>query len=255
MVTTAHPCATEIGCAVLEEGGNAIDAAVAAAFALGVCEPQASGLGGQTMMLIHTKDPKRTFALDGSSRAPNRAAPGMIPQKERNRGHRATTVPSTPAVLEYARKTYGILPLEKILEPVIELAQKGYPITDLQNRLLQRELKYMAARSAGSFFLTDSQAAYQPGDIFQQPVLAETYTQLKKKGIEDFYMGEIAQIIHNDMEKNGGLIHLDDLAQIPWPIERRPVSVRYEGKRFNHIPSPWLRPDIDRNDQSFHVHS
>ncbi len=238
MVSTAHPCATDIGCAVLEQGGNAIDAAVAAAFALGVCEPQASGLGGQTMMLIHTIEPRRTFALDGSSRAPNRATPGLIPRRERNRGRRSTTVPSTPAVLEYARKTYGTYSINKILEPVIELAKSGYHITDLQSRLLQRESAHLKSRTAGSLFLKDGQVAYNPGDLFKQPVLAETLTQLMEKGVEDFYNGDIAQKIHADMAANNGLIQLDDLAQIPWPIERRPISVRYEGKRLITFPPP-----------------
>ena len=78
MVATAHHCATDAGKEILAAGGNAIDAAVAAALALGVCEPAASGLGGQTMMLIHTAEPRRTFALDGSSRAPNRATPELF---------------------------------------------------------------------------------------------------------------------------------------------------------------------------------
>ena len=238
MVSTAHPCATDIGCAILENGGNAIDAAVAAAFALGVCEPQASGLGGQTMMMIHTREPRRTFALDGSSRAPNRAAPGLIPKNERNRGHRATTVPSTPAVLEYARKTYGTFSIAKILEPVIELAKSGYRITDLQSRLLKREAEHLKSRSAGIFFLKETQDAFNQGELFKQPVLAETFTQLMEKGIEDFYNGDIAQKIHADMEANEGLVQLDDLAQIPWPIERRPISVRYEGKRLITFPPP-----------------
>ena len=78
MVSTAHFRATDIGVTILEQGGNAIDAAVAAAFALGVCEPQASGLGGQTMMLIHNAETGKTIALDGSSRAPNRFDGGML---------------------------------------------------------------------------------------------------------------------------------------------------------------------------------
>ena len=83
MVSTAHYRATEIGASTLAAGGNAIDAAVAAALALGVCEPASSGLGGQTMMLIHTAEPRQTVALDGSSRAPNRAAPGLCFEKAR----------------------------------------------------------------------------------------------------------------------------------------------------------------------------
>ena len=89
MVSTAHHRATEAGRRMLEEGGNAIDAAVAAAFALGVCEPQASGLGGQTLMLIHLAVGPKTFALDGSSMAPNRATPDEFGKGQRFRGYRA----------------------------------------------------------------------------------------------------------------------------------------------------------------------
>ena len=99
VVATAHHLATDAGVEMLESGGNAFDAAVAAAFALGVCEPAASGLGGQTMLLAHHPASRRTFALDGSSRAPNRAAAAEMPRAKQLRGHRATTVPSTPAVL------------------------------------------------------------------------------------------------------------------------------------------------------------
>ncbi len=126
MVSTAHYRATEAGAQILEAGGNAVDAAVAAAFALGVCEPQASGLGGQTMMMIHLSESARTFALDGSSHAPNRAVNELFAEKStRLRGHQATTVPGTPAALGYVLKTYGTLPLKDVLEPSIALAKTG----------------------------------------------------------------------------------------------------------------------------------
>ena len=104
MVATAHHRASQAGAEMLAEGGNAVDAAVAAAFALGVCEPAASGLGGQTTMLVHLAESKRTFALDGSSRAPNRTAAEGFSKAQRLRGYRATTVPSTPATLAWALK-------------------------------------------------------------------------------------------------------------------------------------------------------
>ena len=103
MVATQHYLATDAGIEMLQAGGNAIDAAVAAAYALGVCEPAASGLGGQTMMLIHLTKTRRTFALDGSSRAPNLTSLASLTESDRRRGYRATTVPSTPAVLNYVR--------------------------------------------------------------------------------------------------------------------------------------------------------
>ena len=153
MAATAHYCATEAAVEILQAGGNAIDAAVAAGFALGVCEPAASGLGGQTMMMIHTADPRRTFALDGSSRAPHRTLPGDLPKKDRLRGHQATTVPSTPAVLAYALRQYGSMPLADILSPAIRLAADGVIVSELQNFLAHRELKHLKAGTAAALFL------------------------------------------------------------------------------------------------------
>ena len=129
MAATAHYKATEAAAAVLREGGNAVDAAVTAAFVLGVCEPAASGLGGQTMALIYLKGTKRTIALDGSSRAPHRVPPGELEKKELLRGHRATTVPSTPAVLGYLLETYGSISLARALAPSIELAEEGFRLS------------------------------------------------------------------------------------------------------------------------------
>jgi gamma-glutamyltranspeptidase/glutathione hydrolase len=107
MISSAHRCATQAGIEILEDGGNAIDAAVAAAFTLGVCEPMSSGLGGQTMALIYVSQSRKTMAIDGSSRAPNRATLDILSKQEMRRGHRATTVPSTPAVLDYLCQKYG----------------------------------------------------------------------------------------------------------------------------------------------------
>jgi gamma-glutamyltranspeptidase/glutathione hydrolase len=238
MVATAHHRATAAGAEMLAEGGNAIDAAVAAAFALGVCEPAASGLGGQTTMLIHLARPRRTFALDGSSRAPNRTDAARLPRASRLRGYQATTVPSTPATLTWAIRNYGTLPLSRVLEPAVRLARKGYRVSGLQQALTRRELGKLAHGSAAPFFLRGGETPYVAGARHRQPVLAETLLRLAEHGIEDFYTGEIATRIDADMRANDGLIRRDDLAQIPWPIERRPLVTRYEGSRVFTFPPP-----------------
>ena len=141
MVSTAHYLATRVGAQVLEVGGNAIDAAVASAFALGECESQASGLGGQTMMLLFLADEEKVIALDGSSRAPNRALNENFNDKSMRRiGYAAATVPSTPATLAYALERYGRLKLTDVLDHSLALAENGYPITELQHRLQARLL-------------------------------------------------------------------------------------------------------------------
>ena len=240
MVATAHHGATSAGVEMLEAGGNAFDAAVAAAFALGVCEPAASGLGGQTMMLAYDAASSRTFALDGSSRAPNRAtaeAFGNL-RSERRRGYRATTVPSTPAVLEYVRNAYGALPLPEVLQPAIRLAEEGYEVSLLQYALTRRELKFLRQGTAASFFLHDGKRPYRAGAVFRQPTLGATLRRLAAHGVSDFYQGGIAADIAADMLRHGGFLHRDDLAQIPQPIERRPLTTRFLGHRVFTMPPP-----------------
>jgi gamma-glutamyltranspeptidase/glutathione hydrolase len=238
IVSTAHYRATEAGAEMLADGGNAVDAAIAAAFALGVCEPAGSGLGGQTMLLLHAAQTRRTIALDGSSRAPNRTSQEALSRSARLSGYRATTVPSTPAVLAYTLKHYGRLPLARVLEPAIRLARNGYRVSALQHALTRRELKKLLRGSAAPFFLRGGEAPYPVGARFAQPVLADTLARLAERGVEDFYAGEIAELIHDDMVRNDGLIRRDDLAQVPWPIERRPIAARFEGLRVFTFPPP-----------------
>lgn len=239
MIATQHHAATDAGREILEAGGNAVDAAVAAALALGVCEPAASGLGGQTMMLIHTAEPRRTFALDGSSRAPNRAQAELFRDSDsRLRGHSATTVPSTLATLDYARREYGTMSLAQLFQPSIQLAKGGFPISPLINRLTKRELKSLKSGTAASLFLKNSTRPFPIATVFRQPNLATTYQRLAKHGMEDFYQGQIARRIHKDMQEHDGLLNEDDLAQIPQPIERKPVACHFGGLRVITFPPP-----------------
>jgi gamma-glutamyltranspeptidase/glutathione hydrolase len=238
MVSTQHYLATEAGIQMLELGGNAIDAAVASAFALGVCEPAASGLGGQTMMLIHRAQTRRTFALDGSSRAPNRTSLKSLSKKRRRRGYKAATVPSTPAVLNYALERYGTLSLSHVMSPAIRLAERGYPISELQRRLTLRTKRYLRRRSAAGLFLKNASRTFKEGDLFLQPALARTLKRLAREGIEDFYTGRIAEMICNDMAAHDGLITAEDLAQIPMPIERKPVRGEFDDLQIVTFPPP-----------------
>lgn len=239
MIATAHFRATEAGAEILGQGGNAFDAAVAAAFALGVCEPQASGLGGQTMMLLYSADSERIFAIDGSSRVPNRAVRENFSEKSMMlEGHAASTVPSTPAVLDYVRNKYGTMDLSQILRPSIKMAEDGYEVTPLQRQLQKRELNALRQGNASHIFLKDGHKPYSSGNIIKQPALANTLKMLSEKGIADFYTGDIAAIIRRDMQENGGFIHEDDLAQIPYPIEREVVNSRYGKFDVYTMPPP-----------------
>ncbi len=238
MVATAAPEATEAGLEMLKKNGNAVDAAVAAAFALGVCESQASGLGGQTMMLIHMGE--KAIAVDGSSRAPSLAHVNAIYKYDRSKGYRSSTIPSTPAVLWYVHQHYGSLPWEQVLEPAIDLAQNGCVITQLQQRLQERELNNfhgIDSKSGAHYFLKNGQP-YNPGDVFHQPDLANLLKKLSKKGIEEFYKGSVAKLIDADMRQNGGLIRYDDLALIPWPIIRKPLKKKFRDTQIYTMPLP-----------------
>ncbi|MFP4548687.1 MAG: gamma-glutamyltransferase family protein [Fidelibacterota bacterium] len=238
MVATQSSHATEIGKRMLEQKGNAVDAAVAAALALGVCEPQASGLGGQTMLLIGNED--QIIAIDGSSRAPSLAHASSIYKDDRSLGYRATTVPSTPATLWYTHNNYGRLKWEAILEPVIELAENGFPTTALQSRLQNRELKKflrVPSQSGLRYFLKDGKP-YNNGEIFKQPELAQLLRRLSEKGIYEFYRGKVAKQIDADMRENGGILRYDDLALIPFPIEREPISTNFRDLEVYTMPPP-----------------
>lgn len=238
MIASQHHLATEAGARILEEGGTAVDAAVSAAFALAVCEPAASGLGGQTFMLIYDSKKRKTIALDGSSRAPNRAIPGTIPIEECRRGYKSTTVPSTPRTLSYALEHYGSIDWKKAIEPAIQLAEDGFEISELQRRLTKKVRKILKQNGAGQFFLKDATKTYKAGERFRQPVLGETLKRLMARGVDDFYHGRIARYIHRDMAKNGGLIRKDDLAQMAGPLERKPLSCRFGDKRVVTFPPP-----------------
>jgi gamma-glutamyltranspeptidase/glutathione hydrolase len=247
MVTSAHHRATAVGASILEKGGNATDAAVATAFALGVLEPQASGLGGQTSLLMYQADEKRTIAIDGSSRAPNRLEPGSLRRRERRLGYRATTVPTTVAALGYSLRKYGSMSLQEILDAVIPLAEEGFEWSQLQADLSRREVKVLKKHNAHQVFLreftrrdgrTKLRRPFRAGEVVRQPALARTLRRLVEAGVEDFYQGSIAAEIVQDMDANGGLIQHDDLARIPWPIERKPVVTRFCGLRVHAFPPP-----------------
>jgi len=123
-VASAFPDATQAGVEMLKKGGNAVDAACATAFALGVCEPQASGIGGQTMCIMHMD--RKSVAIDGSSRSPSRAHSSAYHTKRRRLlGYKAATVPSTVAVLGIMHERYGALEWQKVLAPAIRIARRG----------------------------------------------------------------------------------------------------------------------------------
>jgi gamma-glutamyltranspeptidase / glutathione hydrolase len=239
MVSTASPQATEAGVRMLEKGGNAVDAAVAAAFCLGVSEFQSSGLGGQSMVLLHhcPNGEPQTIALDGSSRAPFGINPNCLPDKPLNQGIKSTTVPSTPATLGYLLETYGTLPLEEVLKPSILVARNGFKISALQRKLFARDGNKLKDKTVRSIFYRDGNPL-NTGDIVRQPQLSSCMEQMVKRGWRDFYLGEIGEQIIADMKKRGGLITRADLRQIPFPVRREALKGSYRGIALATFPPP-----------------
>lgn len=239
MVSTASQVATGAGVQMLEKGGNAIDAAVAAAFCLGVTEPQASGLGGQSMVLLHhhPNGEALTISLDGSSRAPFGINPSSLPERPLKLGVRATTVPSTPATLGYLLDTYGSFSLTKVLEPAIDAANGGFRLSALQHKLISRESEKLQDEAVRKVFFKNGKPL-NAGDLVRQPQLAACLERISTAGWRDFYLGEIGEKITEDMEKRGGLISRADLSQIPLPVQREVLKSSYRGYGLATFPPP-----------------
>jgi len=223
---------------MLETGGNAVDAAVAAAFCLGVSEPQASGLGGQTMALLCLEDGRRLIALDGSSRAPFAIDPIRIPDKPTKVGLAATTLPSTPATLGYLLDNYGTLRLEQVLQPAIEAASEGVRFTSLMRDLVKRESEQLSrdALVLRTFFREGR--PLNAGERLVQPELASCLQRLAREGWRDFYEGGIADAILSDMQSRDGLLSRVDLARIPVPRERPTLQGSYRRIGVATFPPP-----------------
>jgi gamma-glutamyltranspeptidase / glutathione hydrolase len=231
MVATAFPEASAAGVAVLARGGNAVDAAVAAGWALAVCEPSASGLGGQSLLMIRLANGRATV-LAGWARAPRAASRATITGAQQRRGLRACAAPTTPGTLDCAQRRFGRLGRAEVLEPAIVLAEEGYRPTSLQRRQLRWCRDALAADDGARHFLDGDR------DVFRQPRLARTLTRISEQGAEDFHRGSLAQEIVSDMRSRDGLISAQDLASAGRPTELDPLRVRFAGADLLTMPPP-----------------
>lgn len=236
MVASAHPLASEAGLEMLKRGGNAIDAAVAAAFALGVVEPNASGLGGEGMMVMHLANGDLT-AIDYRSSAPAAATLERYSSGTASTGWESVGVPGTVAGLATALSRYGTMSLAEVLEPAIRLAEEGFPVSDtLAASISDSYEAILADPELSSIYLVDGFPPME-GDILRNPNLANTMRILAEKGQDAFYRGEIARAIAAAMEENGGLITTLDLANYR-AFEREPVRGSYRGYEVVSAPPP-----------------
>jgi gamma-glutamyltranspeptidase/glutathione hydrolase len=238
VVSSASPEATSVGIKILERGGNAIDAAVAISFALGVVESAMSGLGGGTQILLSIPG-KTPFLINGTTFAPaltdvNISSDSLI-------FHKRSTIPSTVKVLFYAWKKYGSRKFtwSQLLEPSIHLAANGFVVGQFRADVYRMYEKSMTSSPFHTnLWLKDGKTIPAKGEILKQPILAKTLTRLAKYGAIDFYEGEIAKAIARDMEQNGGWIRMNDLKNFPEPVELPALSVNYNQYKVYSMPPP-----------------
>ncbi len=236
-VATAHPLATEAALEMLRAGGNAADAAAAAAWTLAVVEPSGSGLGGQATLLVHTSTGSCTV-LDGHSHAPRGATRRAVDRTAQRKGFRATTVPSMPATVGALGERFGRLPLARVLEPARRAAEEGFAVSPLLRRHVQWCAGALAATDFGTRTFLPGGKAPRRGTVLRQAELAATLERLARHGVADFYTGGLAREIADDMRTHEGLVGLDDLASAAHPAERAALSMNFLGHEVVTVPPP-----------------
>jgi gamma-glutamyltranspeptidase/glutathione hydrolase len=241
MVATGSPEATEAAVEILEKGGNAIDAAVAAAFMLGVVDSQSSGIGGVTNIVVHLTN-GHTFAIDGAPRVPMTIDIESFRQfKKRGQtyGYETIAAPTTLATLEFARSRYGTMSLAALLQPAIATAENGYPLSKIQIMKIRKYYDDIENSSAylRSLILENGRTIGKPGDRQYQPDLAKTFRRIAAEGVQDFYRGSIAKLIEADMIQGGSFLRRSDLTRVR-VRDVRPLYTTYRGFDVFTFPPP-----------------
>src|SRR5712671_1677989 len=244
MVATDEELGSKAGVEILKRGGNAVDAAVAVAFALAVVEPAAGNIGGGGFMLVRLANGPRTF-FDYREVAPGKAtrdmyiSDGKLDEEASVIGYKSVAVPGTVAGLELALKTYGTMKLAAVMAPAIRLAENGFAVSEKLEREFREEKKVLERfPMSRRIFLMDGKML-KAGDTLKQPELAATLKRIAKSGAQEFYGGETARLIVADMVKSGGLITLEDLAAYK-PRVREVLRAKYEsgGHEWEVVTSP-----------------
>lgn len=241
-VVSAHPEATKVGVAVMKAGGNAIDAAVAVQFALAVVYPNAGNIGGGGF-LLYRNHKGQVDALDYREKAPFKASRDMYLDSKGDAitdkslfGALASGVPGTVDGMVKAHQKYGKLSWKAVVQPAIDLAERGFPISTLQASELNRNrpsfLKYNRKPTA---FVKDGE--WKAGDLLQQSTLAGTLKLIRDKGRSGFYSGKVAEAIVSSMQHTGGVITARDLKDYQ-SIWRKPVTGSYKNYKVISMPPP-----------------
>ena len=247
MVASQHKLASEIGADVMKRGGNAVDSAIAVAFALAVVYPEAGNLGGGGFMLIRFPD-NRTIAIDYREMAPAAATRDVFVDQNGDLikgegsstvGYRAAGVPGTPAGLELAFKKYGSgkLTWAQLIEPSRRLAANGYVLSKRLADLFKAYKSNLEEYEDSKRIFLNNGKFYNEGETLRQPELAATLARIQRLGAREFYEGQTAKLIAADMKRHNGLMTLEDLRNYK-AKERTPLRGNYRGYEIISMPPP-----------------
>ena len=239
MVATSQPLATQVALDILKQGGNAIDAAIAANATLGLVEPTGNGIGGDLFAIVWDADSKKLYGLNGSGRSPKSLRMSYFKENNLDRipGYGALSI-SVPGCVDgwfRLHEKFGSIPMDVILQPAIDYANQGFPVTEVISVLwagYARSLqKYDSYRQ---LYMPDGKTP-EKGDIFKNPGLANTLQQIATNGRDAFYKGDLAHQIADFVKQEGGFISYEDMAshRSEW-VE--PVSTNYRGYDVWELP-------------------
>ncbi len=243
-IATAHPQATKAGADIINNGGNAFDAAVAITAALGVVEPYSSGIGGGGFYLMYLSKEKRTIFLDARERAPFAGHSDMYLDDQKNviagssvNGPLAAGIPGIPAALDYLSKKYGKNTLAENLASSIELAEKGFNVDEIYRRLAEFRLPVLTQYPhSNNLFLINGKVP-QKGALIKQQELANTLRHLARNGRDGFYKGEVAAELIKSVKQNGGIWQQRDLDSYVL-VERSPITLKMDAGTLYSAPPP-----------------
>ena len=247
VVSAGRAEASQIGRDILAQGGNAIDAAVAVAFAMGVCEPNANGIGGGGFMMIRDGKTGKCVFLDFRENAPAAATPAMYAPKEPGSnfdvnlgnvyGGKAVAVPGEVAGLLYALEHYGTMTPKQVISPAADLAREGFVVTPLLHADMEEHAPQLKQYGDGwKIYLQDGEA-YPVGSTLRNPDLANTLDKIAEGGKDAFYKGEIADRIIAQVQKDGGVLTHADLEGFTVRV-LEPVRGTYRGYELISSPPP-----------------
>ncbi len=241
VVVSAHPLASEAGARILKMGGNAYDAIVATQYALAVVYPQAGNIGGGGF-LVGIKNNGEKFSIDYRETAPQKAFHDMYVDKNgkadtdlSQNGRLAAGVPGSVAGF-FATLKYCRLPMDQLIRPAIDLAEKGFAITEQEAGLLNMGKTYFQKHNTSPIAFVKN-TPWKAGDILVQKELAETLKLIRKQGIKGFYEGRTAELLAAEMTKGNGIISLQDLKNYK-AVERKALEFNYKGHTVVSMPLP-----------------